>query len=44
MSEKWIGIWKWVEMGYSERSNVTSISIVEAIRMGTDIFGKGEGE
>lgn len=44
MSEKWIGIWVWIETGYSERSNKTSISMVDAIRMGTDIFGRGEGE
>lgn len=42
MSEKWTGIWNWIEMGYSERSNVTSISMVDAIRMGIDVFGKEE--
>lgn len=40
--EKWKGIWNWIEMGYSIRSDITSISMIDAIRMGEDVFGKGE--
>ena len=42
MSEKWTSIWNWIETGYSERTKKTSIGMVDAIRMGIDVFGKGE--